>query len=179
MCLAGNLGRKIVNRYTSDIKLPACARARLAWRGLVSTFKTSRAFSTPPAEVFAAFSTPERLARWWRPDGFRNTFEVFELKQGGYWRFTMHGPDVSNYPNEATFASIEQDRAVVINHTSQPHFQLSIMLEPTATGTLVTWEQVFDSPQVAASIRHIVEPANEQNLNHWQAEVAAHGRGVA
>ncbi len=91
----------------------------------------------------------------------------------------MHGPDGTNYPNEATFASLEPGRAVVINHISQPHFQLSITLEPTATGTLVTWEQVFESPQVAASIRHIVEPANEQNLSRWQAEVAMHGRGGA
>lgn len=145
----------------------------------MSTFITSRAFSASPAEVFAAFSAPERLARWWGPDGFRNTFEVFELKPGGLWRFTMHGPDGTNYPNEATLVSIEPNRAVVINHISQPHFQLSITLEPTATGTLVTWEQVFESPQIAASIRHIVEPANEQNLSRWQTEVAAHGRGVA
>jgi hypothetical protein len=36
-------------------------------------------------------------------------------------------------------------------------------------------EQAFESAEVAASIKHIVEPANEQNLNRWQAEVAANG----
>lgn len=139
----------------------------------MSTFKTSRSFAATPEEVFAAFAAPERLARWWGPDGFRNTFEVFEFQQGGRWRFTMHGPDGANYPNEAAFASIEPGRAVVIQHLSQPHFQLSIRLEPTASGTHVTWEQAFESAQVAASVRHIVEPANEQNLSRWQAEVAA------
>jgi uncharacterized protein YndB with AHSA1/START domain len=138
----------------------------------VTTFKTSRSFSATPEEVFAAFAAPERLARWWGPNGFSNTFEVFELKTGGQWRFTMHGPDGANYPNEATFAVVEPGRSIVIKHVSQPHFQLSIKLEPTANGTEVTWEQVFESDQVAASIRHIVEPANEQNLSRWQAEVA-------
>lgn len=138
----------------------------------MSTFKTSRSFSATPDEVFAAFAAPERLARWWGPDGFSNTFEVFEFKKDGQWRFVMHGPNGANYPNEATFAAVEPGRAIVIQHVSQPHFQLSIKLEPTASGTDVTWEQVFESAEVAASIRHIVEPANEQNLSRWQAEVS-------
>jgi len=141
----------------------------------VSTFKTYRAFTAPPEAVFAAFSAPERLARWWGPDGFRNTFETFEFKPGGRWRFIMHGPDGTNYPNEAIFASIEPSREIVVSHTSQPRFQLSIRLEGTASGTVVTWEQAFESPEIAASIKHIVEPANEQNLSRWQAEVAAGG----
>lgn len=143
----------------------------------MSTFTTSRSFAATPDEVFAAFAAPERLARWWGPDGFRNTFEVFEFQQGGRWRFTMHGPDGASYPNEATFASIEPGRSVVVQHVSQPHFQLAIGLAPTAGGTLVTWEQTFESAQVAAALRHIVEPANEQNLSRWQAEVADNSRG--
>jgi uncharacterized protein YndB with AHSA1/START domain len=126
--------------------------------------------------VFAAFSSPERLARWWGPDGFSNTFKNFEFRNGGVWDFTMHGPDGSNYPNAAIFASIEPNREVVVRHVSQPHFTLAIRLEPTPTGTTVTWEQTFESPEIAASIKHIVEPANEQNLSRWQAEVAAPGR---
>ncbi len=139
----------------------------------MTTFATSRTFAAAPARVFAAFSEPARLARWWGPDGFRNTFDLFEFTQGGRWRFTMHGPDGSNYLNEATFLAIEPARAVVIQHTTMPHFQLTIRLAGSASGTLVTWEQAFASPDVAAAIKHIVEPANEQNLNRWQAEVAA------
>jgi hypothetical protein len=45
------------------------------------------------------------------------------------------------------------------------------LLEGTSAGTLVTWEQVFDDPAVANAIRHIVEPANEQNLDRLTAEV--------
>ena len=143
----------------------------------MSTFQTSRSFAAAPDEVFAAFAAPERLARWWGPDGFRNTFEVFEFQPGGRWLFTMHGPDGASYPNEATFVSIDPGRLVVVRHVSQPHFQLSIGLQPTAGGTLVTWEQAFESAEVAAALRHIVEPANEQNLSRWQAEVTAHTLG--
>jgi uncharacterized protein YndB with AHSA1/START domain len=141
----------------------------------VYAFKTSRSFSAPAEAVFAAFSAPERLARWWGPDGFSNTFESFDFTNGGLWRFTMHGPDNSNYANLMSFEAIEPDRKIIVRHVSQPHFTLSIGLEPTATGTTVTWEQVFDNAEVAASVKHIVEPANEQNLSRWQAEVADAG----
>lgn len=139
----------------------------------MTTFQTSRTFAALPDAVFAAFAAPERLAKWWGPDGFHNTFDVFEFKPGGQWRFTMHGPDGASYANESTFGQIEPARKIVVQHLSQPHFVLTIVLEPVAGGTLVHWEQAFESAEVAAAVRHIVEPANEQNLNRWQAEVAA------
>lgn len=138
----------------------------------MTTFQTFRIFTASPEAVFAAFAAPERLARWWGPDGFHNSFDVFEFKPGGQWRFTMHGPDGSSYPNESTFGQIEPARKIVVQHLSQPHFVLTIGLEPTAAGTRVTWEQAFESAEVAAAVRHIVEPANEQNLDRWQAELA-------
>lgn len=137
----------------------------------MSTFKTTRIFSAPPEAVFAAFETSHRLAKWWGPNGFRNTFETFEFKPGGLWRFTMHGPDGSDYPNESVFVSIERARQITMKHLSHPHFQLAITFAASGPGTLVTWEQAFEDAAVAANIRHIVEPANEQNLDRWAAEV--------
>lgn len=145
----------------------------------MSAFKTLRHFAAPPAAVFAALAAPDRLARWWGPDGFANTFDVFDFQPGGQWRFTMHGPDGAQYPNEATFVAIDPSHAVVIRHTHAPHFTLTIRLQASGAGTTVTWEQVFDSADVAAAVRHIVEPANEQNLSRWQAEVAAQGQPQA
>lgn len=136
------------------------------------TFETSRRFAAPPEAVFAAFQAPQRLATWWGPDGFSNTFVTFEFEAGGAWRFTMHGPTGTNYPNECRFVAIEADRRIVVEHVSAPHFILAIGLEGDATGTTVTWAQTFDTPEMAASIEHIVVPANEQNLDRWQAEVA-------
>lgn len=40
------------------------------------TFKTSREIAAWVSDVFAAISAPERLARWWGPAGFTNTFHV-------------------------------------------------------------------------------------------------------
>ncbi len=121
-------------------------------------------------QVFAAFD-PERLARWWGPAGFTNTFQVCEFKPGGRWSFIMHGPDGANYPNECVFAVIEPPRKVVIHHVVEPKFHLTIKLAPTAEGTTVFWAQAFEDSEVARRVEPIVVPANEQNLDRLTAEV--------
>jgi uncharacterized protein YndB with AHSA1/START domain len=136
----------------------------------MTTFKTSREIPATVEQVFAAFD-PERLARWWGPAGFTNTFHVCEFKSGGRWSFIMHGPNGTNYPNENMFAEIEPPRKVVVQHASEPKYRLTIELTPSAVGTVVSWAQAFESSEVGRRIEHIVVPANEQNLERMEAEV--------
>ena len=137
----------------------------------MTTFNASREIPATPEEVFAAFSEPERLAQWWGPAGFTNTFSICEFKNGGRWSFIMHGPDGRNYPNENIFAEIESPKKIVVQHISEPKFRLTITLVSSALGTVVSWSQAFESSEVARSIEHIVVPANEQNLDRLLAEV--------
>jgi uncharacterized protein YndB with AHSA1/START domain len=138
----------------------------------MTIFRTSREIAASPEQVFAAFSDPERLAIWWGPSGFTNTFNACEFKAGGRWSFVMHGPDGANYPNENVFAEIEPSKAVVIRHVSEPRFRLTVAFERTAGGgTAVSWEQDFEDPDIARKIERIVVPANEQNLDRLSAEV--------
>jgi uncharacterized protein YndB with AHSA1/START domain len=134
-------------------------------------FHSSREIPASVEEVFGAFSDPERLARWWGPDGFTNTFEVCEFKEGGRWSFTMHGPNGANYPNESVFAEIDVPGKVVIRHVNEPKFQLTVTLAPSPTGTFLNWLQEFESPDFARSMAHILRPSNEQNLDRLSAEV--------
>ncbi len=137
----------------------------------MKTFKTSRYFPTLPEHIFAAFIDPERLAKWWGPSGFSNTFSQFQFKIGGKWSFVMHGPDGKNYSNEAEFIDIVLNEKVVIRHHSQPNFTLTIQITSSAEGSLVHWIQEFDDDEVAKSVAHIVEPSNEQNLDRLVSEV--------
>lgn len=135
------------------------------------SFATQRFFEAPPEAVFAAMADPERLARWWGPEGFANAFELFEFQPGGRWVFTMVGPDGTRYPNACVFRQIEADRRVVIAHTVQPLFELSLVLEPMAGGTRLAWTQVLEDDAVARAMAHIIEPANEQNLDRLGREL--------
>jgi uncharacterized protein YndB with AHSA1/START domain len=132
---------------------------------------TSRLLPFSRSEVFECFADAQRLAAWWGPDGFSNTFEVFEFKPQGRWKFVMHGPDGTHYPNENVFLEAAPDR-VVIRHALQPQFTLTVTLVDRGEHTLLGWVQAFDDPQVAAAVWHIVEPANEQNLDRLHQVLA-------
>ena len=137
----------------------------------MTTFNTSREIVAPIEEVFAAFTDPDRLARWWGPAGFTNTFHLCEFQTGGRWVYTMHSPNGGNPENESVFELVEPPRKVVIRHTSQPQYRLTIELTPSSDGTTVSWSQEFDDPAVAGRIAKVVVPANEQNLDRLWAEV--------
>lgn len=145
----------------------------------MTTFTSTRQLPATPAAVFAAIKDPARLATWWGPDGFTNRFDVFEFRPEGRWVFDMIGPDGKVYPNESVFERIEADRQVVIRHVCAPHFTLRVTLEPVAEGTRVHWQQVFADAAVAEAVRHIVVPANEQNLDRLAADVARGGAPAA
>jgi uncharacterized protein YndB with AHSA1/START domain len=129
------------------------------------TFTTSRFLPHAPEAVYAAFEHPERLAAWWGPNGFRNTFGVFEFVPGGRWHFTMHGPDGTDYANRNVFVALEPARRVVIRHDGEPFFTLTVELAGVSGGTQLHWMQVLDDAEVARAVAPIVEPANEQNLD--------------
>ena len=52
-------------------------------------------------------------------------------------------------------------------------FTLTITLEEADGQTNLHWRQAFDDPRVAASLAHIIVPANEQNLNRLQTALSA------
>jgi uncharacterized protein YndB with AHSA1/START domain len=133
---------------------------------------TSRTLPFPAIAVYGAFASPDLLAAWWGPDGFTNTFEVFEFKVGGKWRFVMHGPDGKDYQNESVFAELEPGSKVVIEHVCAPWFTLTVSMAPVAGGTRVSWEQVFADAETAQAVKRIVGPANEQNLDRMTRVLA-------
>jgi len=129
---------------------------------------TSRVVDAPRERVFQAFSDPSRLAQWWGPKGFTNTFHEFDFRPGGTWRFTMHGPDGGNYPNESVFDVVQPER-VVLRHVSAPQFEITITFAEEAGRTRVGWRQLFNSAEERERIARFAVEANEQNLDRLEA----------
>jgi uncharacterized protein YndB with AHSA1/START domain len=135
-------------------------------------FVHSRLIDALQERVFKAFADPVHLARWWGPNGFTSTFEVFEFRPGGSWRFVMHGPDGKNYPNESVFIETVAPERVVFEHLSEGHhFFMTITFAAQGNQTLIGWRQVFDTAAHKERIAQFVAGANEQNLNRLAAEV--------
>jgi uncharacterized protein YndB with AHSA1/START domain len=131
----------------------------------LSTLRTSRVLPFSAKAIYQAFSNPQLLAQWWGPEGFSNTFAVFEFIVGGRWQFTMHGPDGTDYTNESQFTALVPDQKVVIAHVCAPLFTLTIELTPLQNGTQLSWVQIFADEQAAHIVRQLYPLANEQNLD--------------
>lgn len=138
-----------------------------------ATLSTRRTIAASPQAIFSRFADPAALARWWGPDGFTNTFETFEFEPGGRWFFVMHGPNGIDYANECVFRAVRPDSEIVIEHVVEPWFVLSVKLTPQGDGTLLTWDQEFETAEMAGKVAAICGPANEQNLNRLEAELSA------
>ena len=134
-------------------------------------FVTSRVIDAPRERVFRAFSDPAHLAQWWGPKGFTNAFHEFDLRPGGAWRFVMHGPDGTNYPNESVFVDVVAPERVVFDHLSGHHFRMTITFAEQGAKTVVGWRQVFDTAAERKRIAKFVIEANEQNLDRLAAQV--------
>lgn len=139
------------------------------------TLFTARTLPFSLEEIYSAFASPELLAMWWGPEGFTNTFDIFEFWPGGRWVFVMHAPDGTDYANTSTFESLEPNARIVIHHDCPPQFRLTIGLKAQGRGTHVTWTQVFENAQTARAVRERAGPANEQNLDRL-TRVLEHAR---
>jgi uncharacterized protein YndB with AHSA1/START domain len=136
---------------------------------------TSRRIHASRERVWSALTDAQVLATWWGPNGFTNTFTICDLRPGGEWHFTMHGPDGRSYPNQCRFVELQAPQRWVVEHVSPPQFQLELTLTERGAETEVHWRQSFAKAEDCAALRAICIPANEQNLERLTAAVAQTG----
>jgi len=132
---------------------------------------TTRKFATSREELFDAWTDPARLARWWGPRGFTNTFETFDLRPGGEWRFVMHGPDGTDYRNRSIFAEISAPDRIVFDHVSGHKFRVVATFETEGDGTRLTFRMIFDSAEECARVSQFAIAANEENFDRLETEL--------
>lgn len=73
----------------------------------------SRVFDAPRELVWDAWTDPKQLVQWWGPRGFTTTIHEMDLKPGGAWELTMHGPDGANYPNHSVFVEVLKPERII------------------------------------------------------------------
>ncbi len=132
----------------------------------------TRVFPAPRARLFHAFRDPAALAVWWGPKGFTNTFQEFDFRVGGAWRFTMHGPNGEEYPNAKAFTEIVEDEVIAFDHMQPMHsFSMRMTFADEGAGTRVTWRMRFQDPDEAAKLRGFIRNANEENFDRLAAHL--------
>lgn len=111
----------------------------------------TRLLNAPRKLVFRTWSSPEHLAQWWGPDGFTTTTHEMQFRPGGVWRYMMHGPDGTDYPNKVAYREIVEPERIVYDHCddgSGPiHFQVTATFMPEGTQTRLTMRMIFPTAE--------------------------------
>jgi uncharacterized protein YndB with AHSA1/START domain len=139
---------------------------RLEELAIVST-RTVRATRD---DVWNAWTNPILLAQWWGPKGFRNTFYEFDLRPGGAWRFIMHAPNGTNFPNESVFVEIAQPERIVFRHLAPVHaFLATAEFAEHVNGTAIRFTMLFPTPAECARSKRYAVQGNEENFDRLEA----------
>jgi uncharacterized protein YndB with AHSA1/START domain len=127
---------------------------------------SSRTLNTPLELVYQAFANPNLLKKWWGPEGFTNTIHEFDLRPGGNWLLTMHGPEKGNYENSSVFISVEPNKMVSWKRLSQPFFDMEVQFEPIIPSkTIISFRMVFNTEDACNKMKEFVLPKNEENFD--------------
>lgn len=136
---------------------------------------SSRLIAAPLKSVYQAFANPQLLQQWWGPHGFTNTFHTFDLRPGGKWALTMHGPEKGHYKNSSIFNTVDPQRLITWTRISPPRFNMEVGFEPLGSGTTrISFRMIFESPEMCAKIRPFAEPKNEENFDRLQHLLSPH-----
>lgn len=118
----------------------------------------TRVFDAPRELVFQAWTDPKHLAQWWGPRGFQTTVHEMEVRPGGVWRLTMHGPDGRDYRNHIVMLEVIRPERLVFKHDpekgSEPvNHQTTVTFLERGGKTQVTMRMLFSSPDAR---KHVI-----------------------
>lgn len=134
---------------------------------------STRVFNVSKEMLFSAFSNPEYLKQWWGPKDFTSTFLEFDFREGGRWKFIMHGPGKGNYPNEVEFVKIDRPDTIAWKRYSKPLFNVSFTFkEVKHDQTLLEFRMVFDTEEECNKIKGFAVDKNEENFDRLQKVLA-------
>jgi len=122
------------------------------------TITMEREFDAPPDVLFRAFTEAEALKAWYGPNGFTITVLARDFRVGGLFRFTMHGPDGTDYPNRIAYREILPGERLAYLHDSDTDndpraFEVTVTFEALgANRTLLTMRSIFPSVEVRNAV---------------------------
>ena len=120
----------------------------------------TRVFDASRELLWEMWTNPEHVAQWWGPRGFTITTEEMDVRPGGVWRHTMHGPDGTDYPSKSIFVEVTKPERIAYSLAGGKKGDVGVQSDVTWTfekqgeKTKVTLRMVFSS---AEALEHVVK----------------------
>lgn len=133
---------------------------------------SSRELNAPLELAYQAFANPMHLQKWWGPEGFTNTIHEFDLRTGGKWLLTMHGPEKGHYENSSVFVKVVPNKLVAWTRTSQPLFDMEVEFEQLSQSkSKISFRMIFKTVDECEKMKNFVVPKNEENFDRLEREL--------
>lgn len=124
----------------------------------------NRLYDAPVKMVWEAWVDPKQVGKWWGPRGFTLTTKSKDVKPGGKWIYTMHGPDGVDWPNITLFHEVETYSKLVYDHggnENQPlMFQVTVFFSEQEGKTKMEMTMAFPTAEIATSTKQFIKQAN-------------------
>lgn len=125
--------------------------------------RITRIYNAPVKAVWGAWTDPKQLAQWWGPRGFTITTHSRDLRPGGTWVFTMHGPDGVDYPNKTHYIEVEKNARLVYDHGGNgdrpPMFRVTVQFSELNGQTTMEMSMRLPTPEAAAEAKKFIKKA--------------------
>lgn len=123
----------------------------------------TRIYEAPVRVVWDAWTDPAQAAQWWGPRGFTLTTHSKDLRPGGIWHYTMHGPDGVDYPNKTLYLEVEECARLVYDHGGYddrpPLFRVTVLFSEIRGKTRMEMRMAFATPEAAEQSRKFIKQA--------------------
>ena len=123
----------------------------------------ARVYDAPLRAVWDAWTVEEEVAQWWGPRGFTLTTHSRDLRTGGHWHYTMHGPDGTDYENTTQYLEVVPMQRMVYDHGGHkdrpPLFRVTALFTERDGRTQLDMSMAFATPEVAAEMRGFIKKA--------------------
>ena len=123
----------------------------------------TRVYDAPVKTVWDAWTDPQQVAQWWGPRGFTLTTHSKDLRPGGIWHYTMHGPDGVDYPNKTLYHEVEECKKLVYDHGGnderKPLFRVTVLFSESDGKTTMEMKMGFPSAEEMEAARKIIKNA--------------------
>lgn len=125
----------------------------------------SRTVRAPQEIVFSAWTDPQQITQWWGPKGFTTTTHEMDVREGGIWRFLMHGPDGIHYPNKIAYEEVTVPERLVYAQGADDEgdpFHVTVTFTGQENHTSITMRVLFASVEECENMKKAcaVEGAN-------------------
>jgi uncharacterized protein YndB with AHSA1/START domain len=133
----------------------------MAVKNKTNEIRITRIYDAPAQAVWDAWTDPKQVAQWWGPRGFTLTTHSKDLRPGGNWKYTMHGPDGTDYPNNTQYFEVEKHKKLVYDHGGNddqpPLFRVTVLFSEVKGKTKMEMSMTLPTPEAAEETRKFVK----------------------